>query len=188
MTEETALHILQLDRTPPLEDLFDIVDEQLFELRDYFLRNPVVRELYESRMARITRIAEAAAVFRLHFETQSETSLQPFTPSTSELTELLREFEQSLAQARLVLASSLHPQILCRTCEHMIDVQEAFEAAFMQLTTPIPPFDGAVRAAEHVDTGRLLQLLISGYRPDAEQLISKERRRILNRLARQVGR
>lgn len=186
MTEATALHILNLERKPPLDDLRDIVEEQLFELRNYFLRNPVVRELYENRIARINRIADAAEVLGLKFNKDRNFDME-VTYSASELPELLREFEQALTQARLLLASSLVPYTLRQTCRSMIAFQESFETRFMELTSHIAPYNGEVRAAEHVDTGRLLREIISGYRPDAEQLIAKERRRILNRLARQAG-
>lgn len=187
MTEATALHILQLDRIPPVDDLSEIVDEQLFELRDYFLRNPIIRELYENRIARMARIAEAASILGLEFKPRKLPLLHPVNFEVSELAELLRRFEQALAQARLVLASTLDPEVLRHTCKEMIAFQEAFEASFMQLTSEVAPSEGEVRAAEHIDTGRLLRALSSGYRPDAELLISKERKRILNRLTRQAG-
>ncbi len=188
MTEAAALQILQLDIKPPVDDLREIAEDQLFDLRDYFLRNPVIRELYENRIARIERIATATETLGYSFGQNQPPEIPKVDFSSLDLSELLRQFEQSLAMARLVLSSTLHPIVLTETCTSMIALQTSFEAQFIKLTAHISPYDGAVRAAEHVDTGRLLRALSSGYRPDAELLISKERRRILNRLARQADR
>jgi hypothetical protein len=188
MNTEEALSALDLVDVPPADDLDELITEQVFALREYFLRNPVVPELYRGRMRRLHRITEAG--FALGWSCTKAT--RPF-PAISfgeqaELTNLLRGYELALSQVRSEMAKTLNPIVLGALAVRMVEVQLAFEVAFFAVTTEVEPADAEPKAADQADSGRMLWLLADGEDEQAQSelrgLIARERKRIMARHAR----
>ena len=53
-----VLNILQLTEMPPSDVLENLVEDEVFHLRDYFLRNPVVKQLYVARIRKLNKLLE----------------------------------------------------------------------------------------------------------------------------------
>ena len=190
MDAQTALFHLDLVEQPPLDVLEELVEERCFEVRDYFLRNAVIPELYESRARRLERIAEAAEQLGAHYAAHpSETNHVAFTANT--LTQLLKDFEAEQAGLRTRISASLNPRELAVLAHGMIALQLAYEDRFFALTAAFGMAKEAVKAADHLDTGRVLHHIALYGEPQAtkegsiREAIENERRRISDRRARE---
>ncbi|WP_306640072.1 hypothetical protein [Sanyastnella coralliicola] len=177
MKLEQALDLLDLERKPEDPDIIEeLIEEAVFPLREYFLRNPVVPVLYRSRLARIKQLQAAGE--SLGLSTSKSTPLTTSKDfSESDLAELLRAFEAALSQARLQVAQHLNPSALVASVEQMIAIQESFEHAFLRVTAHFASAESNILAADVVDTGKLLMLL-QHEDPSSTELIEKERKRI----------
>lgn len=190
MDAQTALFHLDLVEQPPLDVLEELVEERCFEVRDYFLRNAVIPELYESRARRLERIAEAAEQLGASYAAHpSETIHAAFTADT--LTQLLKDFEAEQAGLRTRISASLNPRELAVLAHGMIALQMAYEDRFFALTAAFGMANEAVKAADHLDTGHVLHHIALHGEPQAtdegsiREAIENERRRISDRRARE---
>ncbi len=189
MDVHTALAHLELIDHPPEDVLEELLEERCFDLRDYFLRNPVIPELYASRVRRLQRIAEAAEALGFHWAARPPKPLIVLG-RTASLAELLKRFEAEQAVLRSRLSASLHPIELADLAEAMVALQLDYEAGFFELTRAFGTTDEAVKAADHLDTGRLLRWIAQNGTPvpsaqsEATASIAAERRRIIDRRER----
>lgn len=189
MDIDTALMHLELQSHPPMDVLEELFEERCFAIRDYFLRNPVVPELYESRRRRLQRIAEAAGVLGLVLPPPVTAPVVTAIDATSLVT-ILRSFEDGQRSLRLQISSTLHPLELNELGLAMERLQTDYEERFMEATTKFTCSEAPVKAAEHLDTGRLLQWIgrqgLSDLSDQDEPytMIVRERRRINDRRAR----
>lgn len=163
---------------PPLDVLEEIIEDAVFEVREYFLRNPVIPELYESRIRRLRMISEATESLGLK-PRQVELDFQSYEfEQHSDLIEVIRLHEEQLTALRLGLSASLDPDIVSAHASQMIAAQISFEGRFFTLTEAFGISEDSVKASEHADTGRLLFMLRSASRPDVAPIIQRERKRI----------
>lgn len=180
MTEAQALAILSL--TQQVEDpqeLSDHIVELVFPIREFFLRQPIISVLFQSRIHRLEKIAEAAKYFRLTFSTVSENySLQAFQ-TNDPLEFLLSSYEEQLSDLRLLAASTFDPLLLSAIATKMIILQLKFEDQFLELTTHLSPLKEEVKAAEAMDTGRVLFRLKREGTSAVQSELARERQRIL---------
>ena len=177
MNEETAMDVLGLQELPQdKDDLIDQIEEQVFPIREYFLRNPVVSILYQKRMRQLERIAKASTL--LGAETEASTDNISFHLKAEGLTALLKGYEEVLMQARLRIASTMQPKAITSIVSAMLDVQDSYESQFMALTADLEEADESIKASEHLETGVLLLALRNDDQAAAEGMIRKERKRI----------
>ncbi len=190
MDAKSALFHLELTAQPPVDVLEEVVEDRCFELRDYFLRNPVIPELYASRIKRLERLAEAAEALGLPVLAHPSTSKSSAAFEGASLDDILRGFEESHALLRKQMSATLHPLALAGIAQAMIEVQEQYEEAFFMATQRFGIQEEAVKASNHLDTGRLLRWMNLDGEPQPTQtgesakMIEAERRRISDRRAR----
>jgi hypothetical protein len=190
MDAKSALFHLELSAQPPVDVLEEVVEDRCFELRDYFLRNPVIPELYASRIKRLERLAEAAEALGLPVLAHPSTSKSSAAFEGASLDDILRGFEESHALLRKQMSATLHPLALAGIAQAMIEVQEQYEEAFFMATQRFGIQEEAVKASNHLDTGRLLRWMNLHGEPQPTQtgesakMIEAERRRISDRRAR----
>lgn len=190
MDAKSALFHLELSAQPPVDVLEEVVEDRCFELRDYFLRNPVIPELYASRIKRLERLAEAAEALGLPVLAHPSTSKSSAAFEGASLDDILRGFEESHALLRKQMSATLHPLALAGIAQAMIEVQEQYEEAFFMATQRFGIQEEAVKASNHLDTGRLLRWMNLDGEPQPTQtgesakMIEAERRRISDRRAR----
>jgi hypothetical protein len=184
MNTSTALAIYDLIAVPPHEVMGELIDSACFTIRDYFLRNPVVAEVYAARSKRLLRYREAAEVLQYNFSEQRQYPLNALTSSLT-LEDLLRAFDRAIAAERQYMATTLHPDELIALAGRMVTIQQAYEQNFMALTGVYPTSAFEVKAADQLDTGRTLLLLREDARSKAVlDCIAKERKRIATLNAR----
>lgn len=190
MDVKSALLHLELTAQPPVDVLEELVEDRCFELRDYFLRNPVIPELYASRIKRLERLADAAEALGLPVLAHPSTSKSSAAFKGAPLDDILRGFEESHALLRTEMSATLHPLALAGIAQAMIEVQEQYEEAFFIATQRFGIQADAVKASDHLDTGRLLRWMNLHGEPQPTQtgesakMIEAERRRISDRRAR----
>ncbi len=175
------LQVLDLEKMPPADILEEIVEEKIFELRDYFLRNPVVPVLYNSRLRRLKSLAEIQ--LELSSKNNPETlSLEFPSLDSSSLTALIKSYQSGLAVQRTFLAQTLNAQRIKQIVQEIISFQKQFEQHFAQLIKTehpeIEPLEEQVKQADQLDTGVVLFKLKT--KPEeALSLLRKEYSRIL---------
>ncbi len=178
MNEASALQVFDLAEVPPLDVLEEIIEDAVFEVREYFLRNPVIPELYESRIRRLRLIDEASKSLGLKAP-QVDLDFQKFEfEQLSDLIEVIRLHEEQLTSLRFGLSASLDPNVVSSHASEMIAAQISYEEHFFTLTEVFGISEDSVKASEHVDTGKLLFMLRSASRPDVAPIIKRERKRI----------
>lgn len=177
MNREMALDVLGLQSLPEdEEDLIDQIEEQVFPIREYFLRNPVVSILHQKRIRQLERIQAAAEALGVQADQQDQIVELPI--SADDLKGLLKRYEEVLMQARLQIASTMQPKVITSVVHTLLQMQEAFESRFMELTDHLDESEEIIKASEHVETGVLLLALRNDDQATAEEMIGKERKRI----------
>jgi hypothetical protein len=183
MNREMALHVFDFELAPPVAVIAEVLEEQVFELRDFFLRQAIVPEVYRTRIQRLERLHAAAGALGLELSVPEQRVFETFFLPTGRMEDLLHTYAELINTIRLYMAQRLHPLEVGSAAEQLIDVQLAFEEQFDAHTAHITPLEVAVKAADAIDVGRLLHLLqhdLAG----AEDLIARERQRIKARRAR----
>lgn len=183
MNREMALHVFDFELAPPSAVVAEVLEEQVFNLRDFFLRQSIVPEVYRTRIQRLERLHAAALALDLKLSSPEQPVFGDFFLPTGRMDELLHAYADRINTMRLYMAQRLHPLDVGWAAEQLIAVQLAFEEQFDALTAHIAPLDAPVKAAEVIDVGRLLQCL--QHDPAAaEAMIARERQRIKARRAR----
>lgn len=178
MNEAMALDYLGLEDQPnDKETLVDALEMKVFELRNYFLQNPVVIPLVRSKMKRLQLLEDAANVFALSPKA-TPNSPQPEL-SSENLIDLLTSYEANLMRIRLYISQSLSPKHVIEGANRLIQLQDEFEPVFLDLTADQNTSSDEVKAAQSLDTAALLKALKSEDALASEALISKERKRIV---------
>lgn len=182
MNEANALLLLGFSSRPSADELPDLIEEKVFEVRTYFLRQPVVPELFRSRIRKLNQLAEAAAHLGLSFEPQLNKTTPQLTQT--DLLSVLTGYSAEMSMLKLHVASTLNPKELAHLAEVMVTFQIQFEDLFFELTKDYPLTDEVVNAAAAMDAGELLFELKKENTPAVQTLISKERNRIAARMSR----
>ncbi|MFT4779326.1 MAG: hypothetical protein ACJAU0_001818 [Flavobacteriales bacterium] len=182
MNEAHALLLLGFSSKPDASELPDLMEEKVFEIRTYFLRQPVVPELFRSRIRKLTQLAEAASLLGLNYEAMQD----PLASSaqTQELIPLLNACSVQMADLKLSISSTLNPTAIATLAGAMVAYQIQFEDVFFELTAGYPRSEEKVNAADALDVGELLFEHKKQNSARIQELISKERIRISARKAR----
>lgn len=172
--------VLDLVEAPPAEELAELLEEQVFGIRDYFIRNAVVPELYHSRIRRLHRLKEAGEALGHRYDDAAAKVYENLS-NHALLTDLLRDFERTMALLRQAISSTLHPVEIGALAGRMVDVQLTYEEAFYTLTQGMSFSETEVRATDHADTGRLLHLLSTNDGVSSSEQATSELKMLLSR-------
>lgn len=178
MHREFALDLLRLRDVPSDNSVFnELYEEAVFEVREYFLRFPIVEALYRSRIHKLNQLEEAATLLG-HPQPQVEVSLpQLALDNAKALDALFAQHQQALSLLRLQVASSLNGHALVTLAKAIVDLQKTFETRLLELTPHITASTEQVKAADIVDSGQLA----FAFKTDPDRfttLVAKEKRRI----------
>ena len=179
MKKEEAQFILDLESWPPLEVLEEIIEEEVFQFRDYFLRNPVIPVLYKSRIRKLEKLQNIQNTF-LEKTVLTKELQQISKPEHHELKEILRYLESQLALTRQKMSATLSPAEIASLANQMIEIQSHFEDSFLTHchAQNILPAEEKVMAADQIKTGRALNYIESGNHTELKPLLEKELKRI----------
>jgi len=182
LEKQEAKLILNLETWPPHDVLEEILEDEVFNLRDYFLRNPVVPVLYKSRIRKLKKLQEILETFLKKTETTFELA-EIQDSKSNDLREILRFLESHLSRVRQQIAQSLNPVHLAQLAENMIKIQLKFEELFKTYcyAENIKPAQEEVKAAQHINTGLGLKFIETQNQKDLTSLLEKELKRIVGR-------
>lgn len=184
MNREMALNVFDFELMPPIDVVEETLEEHVFSLRDFFLRQAIVPEVYRTRIQRLQRLHDAAVVLGLELTNAPAHGFKGFSLPNGRMETLLHVYAEALNSVRLQMTQSLHPLSVAQGAEDLVRIQIDFEDRFDLLNEDIPPQDTPVKAADVLDVGRLLLHLASGDVEASTAIISRERQRIKARRAR----
>ena len=179
MEKEEAKLILNLEKWPPADVLAEMVELEVFSLRDYFLRNSVIPVLYKSRIRKLLKLQKLQESF--FSASSSSLNVEPLVkPEAKTLKELFRFLESQLAASRQKISKTLDPSHLECLAEKMIEIQSFFEENFKNYCEKnnIQPAPEEVKAADHINTALALRYIKNQNQEALLPLLEKEFRRI----------
>lgn len=172
-----AFAVLNLTPNAAIEEIEEALEMQIFELRNYFLRQPIVAALYVRRADKCVQLFDIAKLLDLPLS-DDETHIHiPLAEGT--LAEILKNYETITTRLRSQMARTMHPESIRLLALNLVSVQQDFENHFLALTAgeTLTP----VLAADQLQTGRLLRLLTTDAdSPLVQEIIARERSRILS--------
>jgi len=205
MTRQEAFEIFQLEEPIDADNVSDAYEESFFTIRDYFLKNTVVPQLFVSRLQRLKKFEQAFCVLqdqplkweepKLPSQPDHEEAMKIMSLKSSSLEELLKSYEGRVTEKRMFIAQSWTiPEVVKNTLE-LVAVQQAYHLLFEEFGqaefTTSKEMVGEVKAAEQIDSGVLLKKLKSRSESDEANLdfqhsLGKELARVkkLNKLLR----
>ena len=183
MNIENAKIHLKIEGDIDADDLLDTLELQVFDLREFFLRQPVVPALFESRIKRLSNLQEAFIAMggRLS-EIEIAYVEMPILTDLS-LLDLIETHAGFLASCRSRMASTFWPQPIQGFAKQMIIMQDRYEALFLDLSVHLktehhPP----VKQADHLNYGEVLHRMRTVDESAVKEELTKERCRIIQKL------
>lgn len=184
MEESRVKLILNLEKIPPKDVLTEILEEEIFPIRNYFLRNPVIKVLFKSRIRKLLQYQEIETKY---IGEKAHADLKELEKDNTivggDFRELFRSFELKMSKLKVRMSSEMAPGRVAILAQEMIDVQEAFELNFVSIYDQWEHSqkiknDITVKAADQISTGKALRLLTGKVSPELIQMISNEYVRI----------
>ncbi len=176
-----VLNILQLTEMPPRDVLEDLMEDEVFHLRDYFLRNPVVKQLYMARVRKLNKLLEIQEHYLKNKVCHYSESFEDIKLIGLDFLDILKDFEKNQSILRSQLASTLCVRRLIKIVESLIQLQQEYEMKFKLIFENT--FSGfndfaPVKLADHLSTGEAIRFLQQKDLEAARPLIEKEYSRI----------
>ncbi len=177
MDKQNAALLLNLELPCDEEEVRDKVEEKVFELRDFFLRQAIHPVLFAGRRERLRSLLKAQeAILELSPAVFDEGA--PFTWEYLSFQTLLEHYSHELMQLRLKVSASLLPEVLIPLVNQMIQLQEAFEENFLQLGKDLPEVS-APKQTDAIALGQVIYKL--NQKEDVVFELAREKARILSR-------
>lgn len=177
MDKNSAALILDLHLPASEDDVLDRVEEKVFELRDFFLRQSIHPVLFSGRRHRLESILKAKnallqqAIVPLALQYENALDSTAFLP-------LLETYSSALMQLRLKVSLSLLPEVLIPIVDAMIQLQIAFEQDFLNLGKDLPEV-APPKQTEAIDLGKVIYQLKKG--EEVSFALAREKARIMLR-------
>jgi hypothetical protein len=157
MERSKALALLGLDESATEENVTDALDQAVFKVRDFFLRNAVIPLLAQSRVEKCVQLSDVAQTL----EVSSLGVVPPapqLLPQGTDLEPLIRGHVENLMRCRNAMASTLDPDSVAQLGHLMANLQSEYMTAFLSLTQPFAEdqHPAAVPAREEADWMALL--------------------------------
>lgn len=197
MERKKAVEVLRLEEPFDEDDLRDAYEESFFNIRDYFLKNTVIPQLFISRLQRLRKFERAFCTLEeRRFEwPEIEVPIVPTTETAASvlelkfksLSELLKAYERQQTLARTFLAQAQDiPQVVKQTL-NLVEVQQAYHRLFYELAGDFVPEENdkprdEVPASRQVDSGLLLNLLRK--KDESDQAKAEFEEALINELVR----
>ncbi len=146
---------------PPKDVLLDIIEEEVFHTRDYFLRNPVISVLFRSRIRKLNQLSD----IRKFYFSESPPLLdkrETITPRLNSFLDLFKRLEKELSIVKVEMSSNLNPSDVAILAEKMVLIQNIYEANYLKLYLETYSIDDRceiVKAADHIPSGLTIRML-----------------------------
>lgn len=190
MERSKAFSLLGLTEESDREEWTDALDQAVFQVRDHFMRSPIIPKLYEAKVNRCVMLSDAASTLGLAPLGQP-VSMPKTLPLGVNLEALVQGHVDNLMRCRNVLATTLDPDSVAQVGHLMIRIQTEYMQAFMAMTSSYATHDaaqqgessGLVPAKQETDWKSLLGAVrstdsMSGTNPLLTDLVRHERARM----------
>lgn len=190
MERSKAFSLLGLTEETDREAWTDALDQAVFQVRDHFMRSPIIPKLYESKVDRCVLLSDAASTLGLAPLGQP-VSMPKTLPLGGNLEALVQGHVDNLMRCRNVLATTLDPDSIAQVGHLMIRLQTEYMQAFMDMTSSYTTGDSTqqgespalVPAKQETDWKSMLGAVrstdsMSGTNPLLADLIRHERARM----------
>jgi hypothetical protein len=190
MEQSKAFSLLGLTEESDREAWTDALDQAVFQVRDHFMRSPIIPKLYEAKVDRCVLLSDAASTLGMAPLGQP-VSMPKTLPLGGNLEALVQGHVDNLMRCRNVLATTLDPDSVAQLGHLMIRLQTEYMQAFMAMTSSYAADDaaqqdsspGLVPAKQETDWKSLLGAVrstdsISGTNPLLADLVRYERARM----------
>lgn len=190
MEQSKAFSLLGLTEDSDRELWTDALDQAVFQVRDHFMRSPIIPKLHEAKVDRCVLLSDAASTLGL--APLGQTVSMPNTlPLGGNLEALVQGHVDNLMRCRNVLATTLDPDSIALVGHLMIRLQTEYMQAFMDMTSSYTTGDSTqqgespalVPAKQETDWKSMLGAVrstdsMSGTNPLLADLIRHERARM----------
>ena len=189
MERSKALALLGLDEHASEENVTDALDQAVFKVRDYFMRNAVVPTLAESRVEKCVLLSDVAQTLEVS-SLGTPAPTPQLLPHGADLESLVRGHVENVMRCRNALATTLDPDSVAQIGHLLARVQTDYMRAFLVLTESFAAdqHPATVPAREAVDWMALLAAIRADRQtPGASvllrDLVVKERARMASMLS-----
>ena len=189
MERSKALALLGLDETATEEHVTDALDQAVFKVRDYFMRNAVVPLLAESRVEKCVQLSDVAQSLGVS-SLGNPAPMPQLLPNGTDLEALVRGHVENVMRCRNALATTLDPDSVAQIGHLLSRVQVDYMRSFVVLTEPYASdqHPATVPAREEVDWMALLAAIRAdrqtpGASAMLRELVVKERARMASILS-----
>lgn len=160
--QEAAIRFFGLEGIDD-EHLPDRYEEQVFQLRDYALRNTPVPAMFEQRIRQLQQVQE-------HFDalngaTQPGIDLGPIVSlNADEIVSFLRTYSEQMMQLKMRMATTLVAHEVAAIMKSMIHLQYQYDAGWITICKQLEAGPSTeVKIADQVDTGQLIHFIRKHY-------------------------
>jgi len=179
MTKQEAIQFLEIENDNQVTDIFDAVDEKLFQIKNESLQKLAVPLLLKKRVSDCNRITEALIALGLE-EKSSNSTFEKFESQTDAIS-FLENYERCISATKLSIFNARNSNNLKEALESALEIQTIFNYHFPMVFEAFGPFEAMdIPSREATDTGVLLRGLKSTEHSDElKSLIQREAGRLL---------
>ena len=158
---------LFLELHPPYssDDVDEVYEMKVFDIKDFCLKNTVIKKLFEARIKKLKQYAEAHAFLteeKLHENADSV----PYSPlNKAHLLGFLDNYAQEMNKMKLMLSSTFEPHQLTGILKTMIALQQEYLQFYQSHTSFLSSykesfsFEEELNLRQQMDVGKLIRIL-----------------------------
>lgn len=179
MTRQEATVFLEIENDFQVTDIFDAVDEKLFQLKNESLQKLAVPSLLKKRIHDCEKITEALIALNLE-EKSSQSTFEKFDFEKNPIS-FLEKYERCISATKLSIFNARNSNNLKEALDSAFEIQSIFNREFPLIFEAYGPFEPLdIPSREATDTGVLLHGLKSDAASDSlKQMIQREAGRLL---------
>lgn len=179
MNRNQAFLILGLQSDAAQEEVMERLDAEVFAVRDHFIRQPVIPELYRSRVDRLVQLSDVSRAMDIR-PLGAPVELPQFLPHGENLQLLVRNHIENMRRLKSSMAGTLDPDILARFGMSMTNLQLRYMEGFLEYTGQwaLVSDDLANIPAREASEWQVLLDAIQDGGITAQSAVAKERKRI----------
>lgn len=179
MTKQEAISFLEIENDNQVTDIFDAVDEKLFQIKNESLQKLAVPSLLKKRIADCMKITEALIALGME-EKSTNSTFEKFNSDDDPIT-FLENYERCISAAKLSIFNSRNSNNLKESLQEAFAIQSSFNTRFPEVFELFGPFESLdIPSREATDTGVLLRALkTDSTSEELKNLIQREAGRLL---------
>lgn len=179
--KEEALALLGIPLSSE-EDWENVLEEQVFSIRNFLLSQPVTVLLFASRIRKLVQLAELEELLGGNRNPEPETARQLPPAESASLLALIRWRELCHSLSRTAMARHNEILFIAAEADQMCFTESRYEELFLELSWEISPEADNHSSSWRPDYGALiLELSRHGISSGATRILAAEKARILAR-------